>query len=108
MKKIAILLAVLVSTACSAQDNFSGQYQRIKSSEFEQNHNMNTNASIEQKEGLYLVTLHSGYGNVSHSGKIVDGKLIVSNNELMLTKDKNILKMSYVDAPEVIFTFKQN
>ena len=59
MKKTAIpLLLALITTACSAKDDFSGEYQRLKASEFEVKHNMNTSASIAHKDGQYLVVLH--------------------------------------------------
>lgn len=107
MKKTAIpLLLALITTACSAKDDFSGEYQRLKASEFEANHNMNTSASIEHKDGQYLIVLRSGYGDVSHAGKVVDGKLIL-DSDLVAVKDKDTLKVFYADAPEVVFMFKQ-
>ena len=107
MKRTAIpLLLALITTACSAKDDFSGEYQRIKASEFETNHNMNTSASISHKDGQYLVVMRSGYGEVSHAGKVVDGKLVL-DSDLVAVKDKDMLKIFYIDAPEVVFMFKQ-
>lgn len=107
MKKTAIpLLLALITTACSAKDDFSGEYQRLKASEFEVKHNMNTSASIAHKDGQYLVVMRSGYGEVSHAGKVVDGKLVL-DSDLVAVKDKDMLKIFYTDAPEVVFMFKQ-
>jgi hypothetical protein len=106
MKKLAISVLAILSTACSAGTEYAGEYKRVDASSFEVQHNMNTSVTIERKNDDYLITTHSGYGNVTQSGKMVNNQLVA--NDLVIVKQKSKLKMHYEDAPEVIFTFVEN
>lgn len=107
MKTYLLMLATVFSTACSAGGgDYAGNYKRQGASDFEVAHNMNTSVTIEKQQGKqYLVTLHSGYGNVMSVGQADDKQLLI-NDDLVITKKGDKLNMSYVDNPEVVFTFK--
>lgn len=110
MKKYLMVLmgtVTLFSTACSAgSPDFSGIYKRQGASDFEVAHNMNTSVTIEKQKDnkQFLVTFNSGYGNAISIGQIEGDKLMV--NDMAITKKNDTLKMSYVDNPDVQFTFK--
>ena len=105
MKNHLIILAVLFSSACSAGNDFPGNYQRQGASSFEVNHNMNTSVLIEKQNDQYLVTFRSGYGNSINIAKVDGDSLVV--NDLIIKKSGYKLYMHYLDNPDVTFTFKQ-
>lgn len=105
MKTYLMMFIVLFSSACSAADDYPGNYQRQGASTFELNHNMNTSVLIEKQNDQYLVTFRSGYGNSINIAKVENDQLLV--NDLVIKKSGDKLKMHYIDNPDVIFTFKQ-
>ena len=105
MKSYLMMFIVLFSSACSAADDYPGNYQRQGASTFELNHNMNTSVLIEKQNDKYLVTFRSGYGNSINIAKVENDQLLV--NDLVIKKSGDKLKMHYIDNPDVTFTFKQ-
>ena len=105
MNKLVMIVAMSIWTAgCSAQD-IQGDYERQSMSQFDEQHNMNTSLTIVKGGDDYVLTLHSGYGNVAHPAKLEKGKLIMDNDLVGEFEDKK-LKLYYQENPSVVYVFK--
>lgn len=106
MNKLIMVIAVsLWSAGCTAQD-IQGDYTRQGASDFEEQHNMNTSVTIAKGGDNYIVTLHSGYGNITHPAKLDKNKLMM-DGDLVGEIDGKKLKMYYQENPTTTFVFKR-
>ena len=111
MKKLIWILAV-VSSGCSAQNSFEGNYTRINASPFEVAQGMNTGISIDKTDTGYSLVMHNSYGDIPRTAILNKDTLVVKSgdlDDLLVTQDrKGTIHIQSVDVPTKTFDFSKS